>query len=279
MSFTNSYTGLFGWKSGQIMKKGLIDVIFASDKRKDVLLFLQDGAKEMREILKNFQATRQSLLPQIRILEEHHLVFHYDDIYELSTIGKLVVDKMIPLLKTVDILESDIDYWGTHNIDFIPPDLLNRICELGCCDLIQVPLHQLFDEDQQFLEEAKNADSLFIVTSFVFPNYKEFFAELIANNVNIKVIFSQDIYEKVIRDIPEDIHHYLETPNVQFYLYHGNFKFLSFSYTNHAVLIRLLNLEGNYDNKRLFCSGNSARGWAKELFEYYLKDSIPVTEL
>jgi len=270
---------MFGWESRQVMKKMLIDVIFASDKRKDLLLLLQDEAKEMEEILKNLQTTRQSLLPQVRILEEHHLVFHYDDIYELSTIGKLIVDEMIPLMNTIDFLESDIDYWGTHNIDFIPPYLLNRICELGCCDLIEVPLHQLFDEDKQFLEEAKNTDSLFIVTSFVFPNYRKFFAELIANNVNIKVIFSQDIYEKVIRDIPGDIHHYLKTSNVQFYLYHGNFKFLSFSYTDHVVLIRLLNLEGNYDNKRLFCSGNSARVWAKELFEFYLKDSTPITEL
>jgi predicted transcriptional regulator len=76
------------------------------------------------------------LLPQIRILKEHHLVSHDRDIYELTTIGKLIVDEMSPLLDTVNFFEVDIDYWGTHNLDFIPPHLWKRIGELEFCRFI-----------------------------------------------------------------------------------------------------------------------------------------------
>ena len=46
------------------MKKSLIDVLFMSEKRKRVLLLLQDGTKEMEDILKSLDTTRQALLPQ-----------------------------------------------------------------------------------------------------------------------------------------------------------------------------------------------------------------------
>lgn len=83
------------------MSKQMIDVIFSSEKRKSILLMLQDGPEEMDFFLKSLDTTRQSLLPQIRVLEDHHLVFHYDDTYELTTIGKLIVDKMIPLVEQI----------------------------------------------------------------------------------------------------------------------------------------------------------------------------------
>lgn len=119
------------------MKKPLIDVIFASEKRKGVLLLLQEGSKEMETLLKELGTTRQALLPQMRVLEEHYLVTHDKDIYELTTTGKLLVDYMAPLVDTLGVLDTDIDYWGTRNLDFIPPSLLKRMNELKSCEVIK----------------------------------------------------------------------------------------------------------------------------------------------
>jgi predicted transcriptional regulator len=106
------------------MKKPLLDVIFASEKRKNALLLLQEGPRQMKALLTSLGTTRQALLPQMRMLEDHYLISHYEDTYELTTIGKLVVDKMAPLVSTLNVLDNDLDYWGTHNIDFIPAHLL-----------------------------------------------------------------------------------------------------------------------------------------------------------
>ena len=92
------------------MKKPLLDVLFMSEKRKTVLLMLEDGAKEMDTFLKALDTSRQALLPQMKILEEHHLITHFNDAYELTTIGKLIVNKMVPLLKTAGVLDVDVDY-------------------------------------------------------------------------------------------------------------------------------------------------------------------------
>ncbi|WP_319506699.1 hypothetical protein [uncultured Methanolobus sp.] len=138
------------------MKKPLIEVIFASEKRKQVLWLLKDGAKDMKTLLKDLDATRTALLPQIRILEEHYLVSHDNYIYELTTIGKLVVNDMAPLLNIVETFDTDIDYWGTHNLDFIPVHLLTKMNILKEYQIINPPLTDQFDIKCIYNENSKN---------------------------------------------------------------------------------------------------------------------------
>ncbi|OPY18995.1 MAG: hypothetical protein A4E24_01750 [Methanomethylovorans sp. PtaU1.Bin093] len=72
-----------------------------SDKRKKVLLLLQDGPKGMDHLLKYLDTTRPALLPQMRVLEDSYLIIHYKDSYELTTIGKILFDEIVPLLNTL----------------------------------------------------------------------------------------------------------------------------------------------------------------------------------
>ncbi|WP_366931319.1 hypothetical protein [Methanolobus sp.] len=111
------------------MKKLILDVIFKSEKRKNTLIILQEGPTEMENLLKYLETTRQALLPQTKILEDNYLVTHYNDTYELTIIGKLIVNEMIPLLDTIKLLDIDINYWGTRNLNFIPPHLLKILNE------------------------------------------------------------------------------------------------------------------------------------------------------
>ncbi|MDW7732768.1 MAG: winged helix-turn-helix domain-containing protein [Methanolobus sp.] len=261
------------------MKKPLLDVLFMSEKRKNALLLFKSGPQEMENLLKSLDTTRQALLPQIRVLEEHHLVSHDKDTYGLTDIGRLITDQMIPLLSVSDVLDVDVEYWGTHKLDFIPSHLFNRIGELGPCKLILIDLHEIFEEDKQFTEEAKMSKSVFTLSSFVFPNFEQAFSELIANNVNISIIISKELYEKLINDNPEKSRALIENPNISLSVYPGHFDFLSISINDYSLMLKLLTEQGVSDNKRVICSSDSARQWGKELFEYYLHRSIPATEL
>ncbi|WP_370574239.1 helix-turn-helix transcriptional regulator [Methanomethylovorans sp.] len=257
----------------------MLDVIFMSEKRKNTLLLLHDGAKEMEYLLKALDTTRQALLPQIKVLEEHYLISHQRDAYELTIIGKLIVDEMVPLLDITDVLGVDVEYWGTHQLEFIPLHLFNRIGELGPCTFIQIGLHEIFEEDKQFTEEAKMSGSVFTMSSFVFPNFEQTFSELIANNVNISIIISKELYEKLMGHNPEKSRALIENSNISLYVYPTRFDFLSISINDYSVMLKLLTEQGVSDNKRVICSSPSALSWGKELFDHYLKNSTPVTEL
>lgn len=274
-------------------KKALIDVIFASDKRKNVLLLLQDGPKEMAILLQSLETTRQSLLPQIRILEDHHLISQQDDSYELTRIGEVVVKEMNPLLDIIDIYDNDIEYWGNHKLDFIPLHLLERINELGKCSIINPSLQEIYDipseiyaavqgtdETVNKLNEAPLISKYYCgLTTFLYPNTDTILFEMLESDIDVNLIISKNLLDRIRTDFHTSFTELLGNPLFHFYILTKETSFLSSAYTNHCFLMRLLDNKGEYDNKYILCSSPEAIQWGKELFEYYLKYSEPVTEL
>ncbi len=261
------------------MRKALLNIIFASEKRKKVLLLLKEGAKGMEDLLTPLDTTRQALLPQVRILEDHYLVEHYDDTYELTTIGKLIVDEVVPLLGTVDVLEMDVEYWGTHKLDFIPPYLMERIGELEKCAVITPKLADMYDVHMGFRDNSKIPQNIYIVTEFLYPNYKETFSEQISNSVNIYLIVSKELFDRIRINYHTEFTEFIESGSFHFFFYNKKMGLMAFTYDDFHIMISLLTNTGEFDGRHILCSSPDALEWGSELFEYYLMGSIPVTEL
>lgn len=260
------------------MNKSLCDVLFMSEKRKQVLLLLQDEPKEMGYLLESLDTTRQSLLPQMKILEEHYLIDHYKDAYELTTIGKLVVDQMAPLINAIETFDVDIDYWGTHNIDFIPPHLLKRLKKLKNCKIVNPSITELYSLHKSF-HEQKNTESVYIVTNILYPEYRKIFNELMESNVTTNYIVSKQLLEKIKTEHHDNFSFFIKTGLFKLYVYNNELNFLFFTFDDFHMIISLLRTNGNFDSKLILCSTRDALKWGKELFEYYLKDSTPITEI
>jgi predicted transcriptional regulator len=260
------------------MKKSLCDVIFASEKRKNTLLLLQDGAKEMGYLLTQLDTSRQALLPQIKVLEEHHLVDHYGDTYELTSIGKLMVDEMAPLVGTLEVLDVDTQYWGTHNFDFIPPDLLKRINELRNYEIITPPITELYSLHKTY-HQNKITEHVYTVGNLFYPDYQTKFTEMIDNSITINYIVSENLFDKVRTEYYEDFKVFIKNKYFKLYLYNKKMNFLFFTFDDYHIVINPLKKNGDFDSKYILCSTEGALKWGKDLFDYYLKDSTPITEI
>lgn len=261
------------------MKKSLLDVLFMSEKRKAVLLLLEDGAKEMDTILKFLKTSRQSLLPQIKILKEHHLVTHYDDTYELTSVGKLIVDAMIPLLDKTEVLDNDIDYWGSRNLDFIPSYLLEKIDQLKNCEIINPSLTELFAIHKSLNPEYNVSKSVSVVTTILYPDFDSIVTEMLENNIDFYYIVSQELFDKIRTEHREEFAKFIKNKYFNMYVYNKEMKFLYFTFDNVHSLISMLKNNGEFDYKFMLCKGQSAVDWTKELFEYYRKDSTLINEI
>ncbi len=64
----------------------LTELMFLSEKRKKILLFLKDKPSTMAEIQEHLSADPVSILPQIKKLKEGKLVVQKEHMYELSLI-------------------------------------------------------------------------------------------------------------------------------------------------------------------------------------------------
>ncbi|QLC49326.1 winged helix-turn-helix domain-containing protein [Methanolobus zinderi] len=258
------------------MKKPLLDVIFASEKRKNVLLLLGSGPKKMETILDHLKTTRPALLPQTRILEDHHLITQFDDIYQLTTIGKLLIRQVEPLLLTVDVLDEDIDYWGSRKLDFLPEHLLERIGELSDSMITEPESMDIHDINHEFYERSLDSKNVYFICRFVYPNFGQLGKEWIKNRTNVSIIVDKGLLEK-IRDSYADVFRtFIKSGYVKLFLYPEEIRFMKFGLTDSAFFLLLFNQNIRYDNKYLLSFSQSSLEWAKELFEHYCKESTPV---
>jgi predicted transcriptional regulator len=260
------------------MTKALLDVIFASGKRKSVLQLLQNGPQEMEYLLTSLDTTRQALLPQIRILENNNLIDQHKDTYQLTIIGKLLVDKMAPFLETIEVLDVNIDYWGTHNIDFIPPHLLKTIKEMKNCEIINPPLTELYSLHRSF-HHTRNTESVYIASNILYPNYSTIFTELFDNKITLNYIVSKDLLNKIRTDHYDYFKDFIKSKYLKLYVYNGKMDFLLFTYDDFHIVINMLKKGGDFDSRFILCSTQNALEWGKDMFNYYLKDSVKITEI
>ncbi|MCQ6963309.1 helix-turn-helix transcriptional regulator [Methanolobus chelungpuianus] len=259
------------------MKKSLLDVVFMSEKRKGVLLLLQDEAREMETLLGSLNTTRQALLPQIRVLEDHYLVSHDRDTYELTTIGKLIADEMAPLVGTLEVLDIDIDYWGTHDFDFIPPGLLKRIKELRHCAIINPHLTELYSLHKTYHKD-KTTEHVHSVGNIFYPDYQSRFTEMIDNKITIDYIISEDLLDKIRTDHPY-FRSVIKSGYFNLYVYHQKMNFLFFTFDDYHIVINPLKNNGDIDTKYMLCSTEDALRWGKDLFDHYLENSTQITDI
>lgn len=259
--------------------KPLIDLIFASEKRMNTLLLLHKGPQEIETLMEALNTTRQALLPQMKILNEKHLVRRIDDSYELTTLGKLVVNRMLPLTNMADILSCEWDYLGTHYMDFIPEPLLKRLDELGTCYVVETSLSELFNVNPEIIQKARESKFYYSVTSFMYPNFKELFMGLAADGVDISIILSKSLYLKLINDNYDDFQILIADSNNKFHVCPVDFDFVSFALANHSILFRMLTLDGNYDAKQIMFAEGNAHKWGEAFFEHYKAKSRIINNL
>lgn len=265
-----------GWKA---MKRQILDVLFSSGKRKDVILLLKDGPKEMTLLLKSLDTTRQALLPQIKVLEEHHIVEHDKDACELTTIGKMIVDEMIPLLDTIELFDNDMTYWGNHKLDFMPDLILKDIKQLAKCEIIKPSIERIYELDENVVKTSYQSKCLLKIISAFHPQYPSMFHELIEHGVNIYCIISQNLHDRLLIEHAELLEKAITSELIQIFVYPGNMDFFSIALNDYYLIMRLFTKEGTMDSEYVLCSNPSSLEWGKRLYDHYLKDSKPITKV
>ena len=78
----------------EVMRSSLITVLLSSEKRTDLLLLLKEKPRTIEEINSELGTNSVAILPQLKKLKENGLVIHEDKVYELSLLGRIIVQKM-----------------------------------------------------------------------------------------------------------------------------------------------------------------------------------------
>ncbi len=253
------------------MNPGLLDLILFSEKRKDFLLLLKEGPKDIEEILEKLQVPRTALLPQIKKLKEEDLVVHEDGIYRLSTIGEIVVEKMQPLLDTLSVFEKNEDFWANRKLASIPPHLMKRINELGNYRLIEPDLSHTFDLDPEFVKHFSNSSCIHMFSSYFHPQFPALFLSLARKGIEVSLILSEAVYLRLEEDFKEEGKEFLKMENSNLYILEKRGMEIPalIAATDRIMILGLFNESGRFDLQYMISLERRARKWGEDLFKYY----------
>ena len=250
------------------MDKVLIDLLFMSQKRKDVLLLLKNGEKTLEEIVELLQVTPTGMLPQIKKLKEENLVSQQDKEYKLTPLAEILVEKMEPLLDTLEVIEKNPHFWQDRDLSALPEPFLERLNELKHCFIIKPDPDNIFEPPAVFLENIRNSRNILTFSSIFHPVFPELFLGNEDENTQITLIVTKRIYDRLKNDFEKEI---------KLYLGRGKKLFVCNEEIKIAMLIRtelfmsadFLTLKGAFDQETLIGFDPAPMKWAEDLIRCY----------
>ncbi|HIH74941.1 MAG TPA: winged helix-turn-helix domain-containing protein [Methanosarcina sp.] len=261
------------------MELQLIDTIFFSDKRKNLLLLLKNGPKTIEEIKTELEVSSSPIMAQIRILLKDGLLVQREDSYELSVKGKLIVPKMEPLLSTFKVFDDNHDYWARQNLRTLPSHLLDRIGELGACRELVPERTHIFDYPPEIMDPLYRSKKVMEISSFFRPGYPGLYLDLAKKGIEVSLVLEKPIYRKLVRDYRKGVEEFLSMENTYLFVCDDKIELASSIITDRFISLSMISKDGRYYNHEMVSFEKSALEWGKELFNYYRDMSERITQI
>ncbi|MCX6688123.1 MAG: winged helix-turn-helix domain-containing protein [Methanoregula sp.] len=256
----------------------LLSVISASDKRRNLLILLDSGPKEWDEIKRILKVTSTGMLPQVKILEEEHLIERDGKKFSLTPMGKVLTEHMVPLIRTMDIFDKNKKFWHDHNLDVLPYEILLDIRDLGNYRIIENSDEEIFDINT-FLNNISQSKTIKGISHTIHPRYPNFFLNLAKKGVEATLILTPGVFKIMKEKYPEALKEGLKLKTSSVYVSKKDIKF-SFTVTDSFFSISLFYNNGVFDSKNDVVSNDpSALLLGERIFSYYLKQSEKVETL
>ncbi|WP_340818102.1 winged helix-turn-helix domain-containing protein [Methanolobus sp. WCC4] len=256
------------------MKAELISTVFLSEKRKQTLLMLMDGPATVDEIKDSLTGTTSAIMAQVKILFEQGLIEQEEDEYRLTSIGKMIMKKIKPLIEALNVVEQNKSYWDSRNLESIPEFLLDRIGDLGDVMVHEPDLNHLFEPPKELLASLRETENACTFYSYFCPSCPNNYSELAKKGINYNLILTRPVYERLRDEYKEQHDAMMKGENSHMYICDDeDVKIGALSVTDGMMLIAFFNKDGSFDHKKVMSFKESARNWGLDLFQHFKKRS------
>ena len=257
------------------MKLQLVNLLLFSEKRKNLVLLLEEESRSIDELLNMLQISRVSLLPNLKKLKEEGLILQKGDIYSLSTMGSILVRKASPLMDVSSMFEVNDHYWSYRKLDSVPFHLLKRIGNLRGSQLLEPGITHGLDLFPELIDHFTESSQVMLLFSFFHPVLPSFSLELAKKNIQVQFIFSRDSFDRFSGDFREAGKKILAKKNASAFVYAGLPLEIPalIVISDSALLLGFFNKKGKFEGQYLLSIELRAISWGRELFEYYRQRS------
>jgi predicted transcriptional regulator len=257
----------------------LLNVISASDKRRNLLILLNSGPQEWDDIKRILNVTSTGMLPQIKILEEENLIQRDGRKIFLTPMGKILTTRMMPLVRTMDILDKNRKFWGEHDLGVLPEEILLDIGDLGNYEVIASSDVEIYESHEDFINNISQANTIRGISHMVHPNYPDLFLRFARAGKQTSLILTPAAFKIVNEKYHDPLAEWLTYDKSSLWVTNTNIRF-SFIVTESFFSMALFFKNGVFDSKHDVNSHDiSAIQWGERLFAYYQERSKKIDSL
>lgn len=257
------------------MQAELIDIVFRSQKRRDLLLLLGEEPRTMEEIKILLDVSPTAILPQIKRLTDSNLVIQKNGSYELTDMGEQVFKKVRSLVDVLTLVEKD-NYWIEHDLGGIPQYLLDRIGDIKDCNLVKADPSQIFEPNTELLNFFSSSRYLMVFSSFYRPEFLPLYSKLARLEAEVSLIFTESVLEKFLHNYERKIRKFATMENTELSVCKDGVKIAELIVSDLGMMISLFDSQGRFYHEYMYCSESQAICWARELFDFYKSKALKV---
>ena len=256
----------------------ILNIISASDKRRNLLILLNSGPKEWDEIKAQLHVTSTGMLPQVKILEEEGLIERNNRTFSLTPMGKVLTAHMAPLVQTMEIFDKNKKFWQEHAIGALAEELLLDIRDIGDYHIIETSNEEIFDLNP-FFDGVSRSKTIRGISHIVHPRYPEFFLDLARKGTKISLIFTPGVYKLMREKYPDALSEWLAYDTTELFVSEEDIRF-SYIVTESYFSISFFYNSGVFDSiNDVTSTDQSALAFGRRIFSHYQKRSEKVKSL
>lgn len=258
--------------------EGLLSTLAFSERRKEILFLLEESPKTLSEIKTYFNLTSTEILPRLKEMEDVYMILKQEELYQLSSMGKIAALYYKPFLDTLTSIEVNEDFWRNHDLEKIPEALLCRIKELRNCRIIKDEFEYIYASHQSFIENVMSSKRFVGLASIFLPNFPQMFLELARKNIPVSIIVTPKVFSQVKREYTTEFGEFIKYEHTDFYVIDESN--ISFGVTDQFFSLSLFFKNGTYDPRAdLVGFDPDSIKWGEDLFEFYKEKSIEIRRL
>lgn len=261
------------------MKTLLINTVWYSEKRKNLLLLLSEGERNLEQIKKSLNVTTRSIMPQIKTLKSQNLIKQEQENFSLTSIGNIIVGNMMPFLETSRIVEENKDFWTSRDFNAIPAHLFSRMRDLGHYFLIEPDINHMFELPREFVDNIPKSKTIMTFVSYLHPSFLTLYLKAALSGADIVLFLSEAALDKIRKEYLGQFNELIDMNGTAIFLCEENPRIPMITVTDWFCYICLFNREERYDHRDIISFDESSLKWCHELFEYYRCNSKELCQM
>lgn len=260
------------------MKHCLLNLILFSGRRKNILLLLKEKPRDIDEIKELLNVNASSIQLHMKKMKESGLITQKNKIYRLSEIGEIIVENVQPLFSTAEFLGENTEYWLSHDLSSIPEFLLERIDELGHCELLEPDSGHLFETPKIIRDSILSSSEILTFAAYFHPQAPSIYTELAEKGAEVTLCMTEIVAQRLFLNCREEAEKLSRARNSRLFILRGLATIPSLIVTDRLVAFKLFENNGKLRDQLVLSFGEKALCWGKELFRYYIEAAEPLNE-